>query len=224
MNSFLNDTEILDNLFKRLRQMQTYLYDIKKLESFNLPKPVCLHNAYTMNVHYLNKKWLDKFPSLQTVEKLIEGGKKLFFLPEQIEHNYLYYHLLIAYKNFQEYDSMKIYDDETPLDYDSISTYLSRNNLVATEFLEKYFLKGLNFHKKDFVYSTVDKSVGEAVDYVSDEDITHKMTTEPTAPPLELEPETEVAKMVSPVSFTAEKLQVEKLFPEEKKVKENQIF
>ena len=223
MESFLNETEVLDNLFKRLKQMQIYLYDMKKLESFNLPKPVCLQNAYMMNMYYLNKKWLDKFPSLQTVEKFIDGGKKLFFLPEQSEHYYLYYHLLVAYKNFQEYDGMKIYDDETLLDYDSISTYLSRNNLVATEFFEKYFVKGLNFHKEDFVYSTLDKSVGGPVGYVTNEDITHEMSPEPTAPPLELEPEIEVAKITSPLSFTAEKLEVEN-YPEEKKVKENEIF
>ena len=61
MELFLNETEVFDNLFKCLKQMQVYLHDMKKLEVFNLPKPVCLQNAYMMNMYYLNKQWLDKF-------------------------------------------------------------------------------------------------------------------------------------------------------------------
>lgn len=214
MESFLNETEVFDNLFKRLKQMQIYLYDMKKLDAFNLPKPVCLQNAYMMNMYYLNKKWLDKFPSLQTIEKLIQDGKKLFFLPER-DYYYLYYHLLVAYKNFQELgDNKKIYDDETHLDYDSLSTYISRKNLSAVDFFESYFERGLNFH---------DKSAGEATDYMIDEDIPHEMSSEPAAPPLELsESEIEVAKTVSPLSFLGE-TKVEN-YSEEKKVKENEIY
>ena len=220
MDSFLNETESLDNLFKHLKQMQIYLFDMKKLKFFNLPKPVCLHNAYIMNMHYLKDNWLDKFPSLQTVERIIKSDKKLFFLPDEEKHYYLYYHLLISFKKFQELDGMQIYDDETPLDYETISIFLSKNNLSAYDFFLKYFLKGLNFSNEDFVIFNTDKSTG----YVSDDDhddIIHEMSPKPTAPTLELEPEVEITKTVSPLSSTAETLEN---IDSPKKVKENQIF
>ena len=221
MDSFLNETEELDDLFKHLKQMEIYLYDMKKLESFNLPKPVCLHNAYIMNMHYLSDNWLDKFPSLQTVEKIIKSDKKLFFLPDEKKHYYLYYHLLISFKKFQELDGMQIYDDETPLDYETISIFLSRNNLSAYDFFLKYFLKGLNFSNKDFVIFNTDKSIGYVSDD-NDEDIIHEMSPKPSAPTLGLEPEVEITKTVSPLFFTAEKL--ESIDSPKKEVKENQIF
>ena len=79
METFLKEALVFDDLFKRLKQMQSYLFDIKKLELFTLPKLVCLQNAYMMNMHYLNNKWLDIFPSLQTIEKFIEDEKNYFF-------------------------------------------------------------------------------------------------------------------------------------------------
>ena len=122
---------------------------------------------------------------------------------------------MVTYKNFQGLrDNMKIYDEKTFLDYDSLSTYISRKNLNATDFFESYFERGLNFH---------DKSAGEATDYMIDEDIPHEMSSEPAAPPLELsESEIEVAKTVSPLSFLGE-TKVEN-YSEEKKVKENEIY
>ena len=221
MDSFLNETEVLDKLFKYLKQMQIYLADMKKLEFFNLPKPVCLHNAYIMNMHYLKDNWLDKFPTLETVEKLFKNNKKLFYVPEEKKYNYLYYHLLISLREFLELDGMQIYDDETSLDYDLISIYLSRNNLSAFDFFMKYFMYGLDINNKNAVVLNKSKSI----DYVSDDDdddnSDDKMSSEPSAPALELEPKVEIVKTLSPLSFTAEPLEN---IDSPKKVKQNEIF
>ena len=225
MDSFLNETKALDNLFKHLKQMQNYLLDMKKLEFFNLPKPICLHNAYIINMHYLKDNWLDKFPSLQTVEEIIKNDKKLFFLPDEKKHYYLYYHLLISLKDFQELDGMQIYDDETSLDYDEISIFLTRNNLSACDFFMEYFLKGLNVNNENFVTFNNNKSIGYVSDDDNDDNITHEMSTEPSAPTLhlELEPEhkVEISKTVSPLSLVEE---LEIIDSPKKEVKENQIF
>ena len=214
MDSFLNETKALDNLFKHLKQMQNYLLDMKKLEFFNLPKPICLHNAYIINMHYLKDNWLDKFPSLQ-----------LFFLPDEKKHYYLYYHLLISLKDFQELDGIQIYDDETSLDYDEISIFLTRNNLSACDFFMEYFLKGLNVNNENFVTFNNNKSIGYVSDDDNDDNITHEMSTEPSAPTLhlELEPEhkVEISKTVSPLSLVEE---LEIIDSPKKEVKENQIF
>ena len=217
MDSFLNETKVLDNLFKDLKQMQMYLLDMKKLESFNLPKPVCLHNAYVMNKHYLKKNWLDKFPTLETVQKLLKNDKKLFFVPDEKKYYYLYYHLLIALSQFQELDGLQIFDDETSLDYDLVSIYLSRNNMSAFDFFMKYFMYGLNINNENVL---LNKS--KSVDYVSDDDnLDNKMSSEPSAPSIELEPEVGIAKTLSPLSFTAEPLEN---IDSPKKVKQNEIF
>ena len=217
MDSFVNETKVLDNLFKDLKQMQMYLMDMKKLESFNLPKPVCLHNAYVMNKHYLKENWLDKFPTLETVQKLLKNDKKLFFVPDEKKYYYLYYHLLIALSQFQELDGLQIFDDETSLDYDLVSIYLSRNNMSAFDFFMKYFMYGLNINNENVL---LNKS--KSVDYVSDDDnLDNKMSSEPSAPSIELEPEVGIAKTLSPLSFTAESLEN---IDSPKKVKQNEIF
>ena len=149
MDSLLSETEVFDNLFKHLKQMQIYVTDMRKLEFFNLAKPVCLHNAYIMNKHYLKDNWLDKFPTLESVEKILKNNKKLFFVPD--EEKYLYYHLLIALSQFQELDGLQIFDDETSLDYDQISIYLSRNNMSAFNFFMRYFMYGLNINNENVV-------------------------------------------------------------------------
>ena len=217
MDSFVNETKVLDNLFKDLKQMQMYLMDMKKLESFNLPKPVCLHNAYVMNKHYLKENWLDKFPTLETVQKLLKNDKKLFFVPDEKKYYYLYYHLLIALSQFQELDGLQIFDDETSLDYDLVSIYLSRNNMSAFDFFMKYFMYGLNINNENVLLN-----ISKSVDYVSDDDnLDNKMSSEPSAPSIELEPEVGVAKTLSPLSFTAESLEN---IDSPKKVKQNKIF
>ena len=217
MDSFVNETKVLDNLFKDLKQMQMYLMDMKKLESFNLPKPVCLHNAYVMNKHYLKENWLDKFPTLETVQKLLKNDKKLFFVPDEKKYYYLYYHLLISLNQFHELDGLQIFDDETSLDYDLVSIFLSRNNMSAFDFFMKYFMYGLNINNENVV---LNKS--KSVDYVSDDDNPdNKMSSELSAPSIELEPEVGIAKTLSPLSFTAEPLEN---IDSPKKVKQNEIF
>ena len=217
MNSFLNETEALDNLFKHLKQMQMYLTDMKKLEFFNLPKPVCLHNAYIMNKHYLKDNWLDKFPTLERVETILKNDKKLFLVPDEKKYYYLYYHLLIALRQFQELDGLQIFDDETSLDYNLISIYLSRNNLSAFDFFMKYFMYGLNINNENVILSK-----SKSIDYLSDDDNPdNKMSSEPSAQTLELEPEVRTAKTLSPLSFTAEPLEN---IDSPKKVKQNEIF
>ena len=125
MEQFLREKLEFDDVFDRLKQMQSYLEDTKKLELFNLPKPVCLQNAYMMNMFYINNKWSDIFPSLQTIEKYIKEDQKLFYLPDDSYYFFLYYHLLVACKKFHEADNnKKIYDSETALDYEVVNNYL----------------------------------------------------------------------------------------------------
>ena len=228
MESFLNETKEFDELFKRLDQMQNYLFEIKKLELYMLPEPTCLQNAYVINMHKLRKKWPDKFPSLDTIEKFIENEKKLFFLPQQYYYYYLYYHLLIAYKKFHEkYPNKEIYDDKTILDYEIVSEYLSRKNLNATKFFELYFEKGVDqLNDEDLIYAKIDDSTIEAAsDYLMDENISHEMSSEPSAPPLEmLESEVEVPKSLSPLSFVVEKNIQDFTENIGKKARENEIY
>ena len=216
MESFLKEKLVFDDLFDRLKQMQNYLFDIKKLELFTLPKPVCLQNAYMLNMHSINNKWLDIFPSLQTIEKFIEDEKKLFFLPDE-NYYYLYYHLLIAYKKFLELDK-KIYDDETPLDYEYISNYLVRKNLNATKFFQFYLEKGPNLNETHLVHATLEKS-DEETNYKFDENISREMSSEPTAPSLESEIEIEIPKIVSPSPSLEVEIDIEN-YAEEKKLLE----
>ena len=199
------------SVFQLLKQMQNHLFEFKKLKIFTLPKPVCLQNEYSMTMFYLSNKWLDDFPSLQTIEKFIKDEKKLFYMPEQEDYYYLYYHLLVAYKNFLKLDKKEIYDDETPLDYNEISDYLIRKNLNATKFFEVYLEKGINLNEADLVHATL-----EEFDEVTkfDENIPREMTSEPT-PPLESEIEIEIPKTVSPLPSTQFEIEIEN-YPEEK--------
>ena len=214
MEEFLNQKLEFDDLFDHLKQMQGYLLDIKKLELFNLPKPVCLQNAYMLNMHSINNRWLDIFPSLKAVEKFIQAGKKLFFLPELDYYYYLYYHLLVAYKEFED-SSIEIYDgDETALDYDGISHYLLKKNLNATEFFKLYLKEGIYLGKEGI------KRLEKANDVTDelDEIIRHQMSSEPTAPMFESETELELPKITSPLSSSLEVEVDLENYPEEKKV------
>ena len=78
----------------------------------------------------------------------------------------------------------------------------------ATKFFELYFEKGIDqLNDKDLIYAKIDDSTIEAAnDYLMDENISHEMSSEPSAPPLEiLESEVEVPKSLSPLSFVVEK-------------------
>ena len=92
-------TKKSDDVFSLLKQMQNHLIDFKTLEIFTLPKPVCLQNEYTINMFYLSNKWPEEFPDLRTIKNFIKDDLKLFYMPQE-DYYYLYYHLLIAYKNF----------------------------------------------------------------------------------------------------------------------------
>ena len=222
MENFLKEKLMFDDLFDRLKQMQNYLFDIKKLELFNLPKPVCLQNAYMLNMYSINNKWSDNFPSLQTIEKFIQDEKKLFYLPEDDYFYYLYYHLLVAYKKFQESgSSKKIYDDETPLDYDVVSNYLTRKNLDATKFFEIYLEKGVVLDEADLNYALLEEPSEESnkVTNKLDEISLREMSSELTAPSLEPEIEVEVPKIMSPLSPLSP-LEVDFNTVEEKKIAE----
>ena len=182
-----------DDLFDALKQMERYLLDIKKLESFNLPKPVCLQNAYKLNMYNIENGWHDIFPSLKTVEKFIQDEKKLFFVPND-EYYYLYYHLLIAYKEFEE-SGNEIYDDETVLNYDVISRYLTKRNFNATEFF-KVYLKGGVYLDEEY-NKRLEKDNEVSIDKLS-VNVHREMSTEPSAPVAESETELEIPKVTSP--------------------------
>ena len=203
------------DMFELLKQMQNHLIDFKTLEIFALPKPVCLQNEYSINMFYLSNKWPEEFPDLQTIKKSIKDDRKLFYMPQE-DYYYLYYHLLIAYKNFLKSGKKDIYDDETPLDYDKISDYLVRKNLNATKFLEVYLEKGQNLSDLDLVHATL-----KEVDEVTNEKfILRKMTTEPTMT-IPLEPEiekisseptpeseiVEISKTISPLPSTENEIE-----------------
>ena len=64
------------SVFQLLKRIQNHLFEFKKLKLFTLPKPICLQNDYLLNMFYLNNKWLDDFPSVQTIEKFIKDEKK----------------------------------------------------------------------------------------------------------------------------------------------------
>ena len=127
---------------------------------------------------------------------------------------------MVAYKNFQKLDNnKKIYDDETPLDYEYISNYLIRKNLNATKFFEVYLEKGINLNEADFIYAVLEESADEATNYKVDENIPREMTSEPTTPSLESETEIEIPKTVSPSPSL--EIDIEN-YPEEKKVEEEE--
>ena len=242
MLKFHNNNTKKSDMFQLLKQMQNHLFDFKTLEIFALLKPVCLQNEYSINMFHLGNKWLDDFPDLQAIKKFIKDEKKLFYVPEE-DYYYLYYHLLVAYKNFLKLDNKKIYNDKTRLDYDKISEYLIRKNLNATKFFEVYLEKGENLNSADLVHATL-KEVDEVTDYKFDEKfIPRRMTSEPTQAieikekagvtkfdfnvdsklpqPIEIlsesEIEIEIPKTVSPSPSPQFEIEVENYF-EEKKV------
>ena len=203
------------DMFELLKQMQNHLIDFKTLEIFALPKPACLQNEYSINMFYLSNKWPEEFPDLQTIKKSIKDDRKLFYMPQE-DYYYLYYHLLIAYKNFLKSGKKDIYDDEAPLDYDKISDYLAKKNLNATKFFEVYLEKGQNLSDLDLVHATL-----KEVDEVTNEKfILQKMTTEPTMT-IPLEPEiekmsseptpeseiVEISKTISPLPSTENEIE-----------------
>ena len=227
MSSFHHNTKKSD-LFQLLKQMQSHLFDFNTLEIFTLPKPVCLQNEYAINMFYLSNKWLDDFPSLKTIKKFIKDEKKLFYMPVEEDHYYLYYHLLVAYNNFLKLGKNKIYDDESLLDYDKISNYLIRKNLNATKFFEAYLEKVKELNDDDLVNATL-KEFDEVTDYKFDEKfIPRTMTSEPTIvlgeSEIEIEPshvsdsEIEIEKMVLPLSSTQFENEIEEEYLEEKKI------
>ena len=190
MEQFLKEKLEFDDVFDRLMHMQKYLEDIKKLEVLNLPQPVCLQNAYKMNMFYIKEKWSDSFPSLQTIEEYIRNEKKLFYLPNDSYYYFLYYHLMIACKKYLgSANDKKIYDAEKDLDYEIVNNYLIEKNLDATKFFEIYLEKGLPLDEADLSYALHDES-NEKIDEISDkldEVIVREMSSEPTAPMLETE-------------------------------------
>ena len=97
--------------------------------------------------------------------------------------------------------------------------------MSAHDFFMKYFLKGLNFDNKDFVIFNTNKSIGYVSDDDHDDNITHEMSTEPSAPTLELEldpePEVGIAKIISPLSLVET---LENIDSPKREPKENQIF
>ena len=189
MSELHMNTRKSDDMFELLKRMQNHLIDFKTLEIFTLPKPVCLQNEYRINMFYLSNKWPEEFPNLQTIKQHIEDDLKLFYMPQE-DNYYLYYHLLIAYKNFLKSGKKDIYDDETPLDYDKISDYLVMKNLNATKFFEVYLEKGQNLSDLDLARANL-KEVDEVTNYKFSENFSpRKMTTEQTMT-LSLEPEVE---------------------------------
>ena len=125
----------------------------------------------------------------------------------QEDYYYLYYHLLIAYKNFLKSGKKEIYDDETPLDYDKISEYLVRKNLNATKFFEIYLEKGQNLSDLDLTRANL-KEVDELTNFKIDEKIIpRKMTTEQT---MTLSIESEIEKMSSEPTPESEIVEIPK--------------
>ena len=227
MSKLHMNTKKSADMFELLKQMQSHLTDFKTLEIFTLPKPVCLQNEYTINMFYLSNKWPEEFPDLQIIKRSIKDDSKLFYMPQE-DYYYLYYHLLIAYKNFLKSGKKDIYDDETPLDYEKFSEYLIRKNLNATKFFEVYLQKGQNLSDSDLVHATI-KEVDEVTNDKFDEKfIPRKMTTEPTMTlPLEsteikkmssepeLESEIEIPKTISPLPSQQFEIEIEN-YPEAK--------
>ena len=220
--STFRDTMEKSDIFQLFKQMQHQLFDFKTLKLFILPKPVCLQNEHSLTMFYLNTKWPEEFPSLQTIKKFIKDEKKLFYLPEE-DYYYLYYYLLKAYKNFLKLDK-EINDIETPLDYDTINDYLIRNNLNATKFFEIYFEKGQNLNDDDLTSASL-KQIDEVTNYKFNENFKpRKMTPEPIILSIdhenENENEIEIAKTVSPLPSTQFEIEVEDLH--EGKVREEE--
>ena len=200
------------DLFQLFHRMQNQLFDFNTLKLFCLPKPVCLQNDHSLTMFHLNNKWPEDFPSLEKVEKCIQQGRKIFYLPEE-DYYYLYFHLLKAYKNFLKLNK-EIYNAETLLDYGTISEYLLRNNLNATKFFELYFEKGQNLNDIDLASVSLKQN-----------DESQKMISEPVLPSIDLENENEnekenenkieIVKTVSELPSTELEIELENI-PEHK--------
>ena len=174
------------DLFELLEKVQNNIIYINDLKKFGLSVSLCALNQQTILEFYLSEKWLNDFPKKSLVLKLIEEDKKLFYLPESSHFYYLYFHLLRAFSDYLE-TGQKVYDDETPLNYDKLNDEIIEKQLDATKFFLIYFKKGSNFTEGDFLWAkkdeaklsefslkqkneSVDESVGESEPEIKQED------------------------------------------------------
>ena len=155
------------DLFELLEKVQDNIIFINDLEKFGLSAPLCIMNEQAILNFYLSEKWLNDFPKQSLILKLIEEDKKLFYLPESTDFYYLYYHLLRAFGNYLE-TGQKIYDEDTPLNYDRLNDEIIEKQLNATKFFEIYLKKGSNFSEEDFFLAKKNKDEITSVDVVSE--------------------------------------------------------
>ena len=99
MSEFYNLIQSLD-LFELFEKIQNNIFYIIELRKFDLKIPLCVENEQYILKFNLMEKWLDDFPKQSLILKFIEEEKKLFYLPESADFYYLYYHLLIACKDY----------------------------------------------------------------------------------------------------------------------------
>ena len=192
MSEFYNLIQSLD-LFELFEKIQNNIFYIIELQKFDLKIPLCIENEQSILKFYLMEKWLDDFPKQSLILKFIQEEKKLFYLPESADFYYLYYHLLIACKDYLE-TGKKIYDDKTQINYYSLNDELIEKKLNATKFFMIYLEKGSNFTDEDFYLAkkTKDelneqfnfnssKMTSESVEYSAAEKIEpSKIISEPT--------------------------------------------
>ena len=147
MSEFYKLVESLE-LFDLFEKIQNNIFYITEIQKFDLKIPTCLQNEQHILNFYLMEKWLDDFPKQSLVFKFIQERKKLFYLPESSDFYYLYYHLLIACKNYLE-TGKEIFDDKTQINYYELNDELIAKKLNATRFFEIYLEKGSNFTDED---------------------------------------------------------------------------
>ena len=173
MSEFYKVIKSLD-LFELFEKIQGNIFFIIDLQKFDLAIPLCIQNEQNILNFYLTEKWLDDFPKQSLIFKFIEQEKKLFYLPESADFYYLYYHLLIACKNYLK-TGKKIYDYETQINYYKVNDELISKKLNATKFFEIYLEKGSNFSDEDFFMAKKGKDeLNDEFDFGSRE-----MTSEP---------------------------------------------
>ena len=126
MSEFYKVIKSLD-LFELFEKIQDNIFFIIDLQKFDLAIPLCIQNEQNILNFYLTEKWLDDFPKQSLIFKFIEEEKKLFYLPESVDFYYLYYHLLIACKNYLK-TGKKIYDDKTQINYYKLNDELIEKN------------------------------------------------------------------------------------------------
>ena len=175
------------DLFELLEKVQDNIIFLNDLQKFGLSAPVCIMNEQAILEFYLSEKWLNDFPKQSLILKLIEEDKKLFYLPEPTYY-YLYYHLLRAFSNYLE-TGQKIYDEDSPLNYDRLNDEIIEKQLNATKFFEIYLRKGSNFSEEDFFLAKKDKDEENVVSELSEFSLNEKNESvqEPAGEP---EPET----------------------------------